>query len=151
QRQLGGYDSLSVFAAHWKNCKAQDPLSRVQYLDFKTYLVDDILTKVDRASMAVSLEVRPPLLDHRFVEFAASLPSSFKLRGKTGKYVFKKALGGMLPSAIFQRPKSGFELPIGEWFRRELRGFAEERLLGKQGLAGTGLFQKPYLESVWKS
>ena len=149
--KLGGYDSLSVFEEHWNRCPAKHPLSRVQYLDFKTYLVDDILTKVDRASMAVSLEVRVPLLDHRFVEFAATVPPEWKLSGKTGKFVLKRALGRILPPSIFARPKSGFNLPIGEWFRGPLREFARESLLGSRGLPATGLFRPGAVESLWSA
>jgi asparagine synthase (glutamine-hydrolysing) len=150
QRSLGGYDSLSVFEDHWKNCNSKDPLSRVQYLDFKTYLVDDILTKVDRASMANSLEVRVPVLDHKVVELAARMPSSWKLKGRAGKFIFKRAMGKILPGPVLNRPKSGFSAPIGPWLRNELSGYANELLLGDGGLAGTGLFEKKYLEKLWK-
>lgn len=151
QKTLGGYDSITVFEDHWNRCPAKHALSRVQYLDFKTYLVDDILTKVDRASMAVSLEVRVPLLDHRFVEFAATLPPEWKLSGKTGKFILKKALRRILPAEIFERPKSGFNVPIGEWFRGPLREFAGELLLGRDGLPATGIFREGAVESLWRA
>jgi asparagine synthase (glutamine-hydrolysing) len=147
---LGGYDSLSVFEEHWKNCASRDPLSRVQYLDFKTYLVDDILTKVDRTSMAVSLEVRVPLLDHRFVELAARMPSGWKLRGGEGKAVFKDSLRKVLPAEIFARRKTGFAAPIKEWFRRDLAGGGPAGPLEEAGLFATGLFDRKYVEGLWR-
>ena len=148
--ELAGYDSLSVFEAHWQRCRSRDPLSRVQYLDFKTYLADDILVKVDRASMAHSLEVRVPVLDHKVVELAARLPSEWKLRGKAGKYIFKRSLERILPAEIFSRPKSGFSAPVGPWLKKDLRGYAEDLLLGPGGLPSSGLFERPYLERLWK-
>lgn len=116
-----GYDSHSVLQTWFDRAKDWDPLSRVQYVDIHTYLVDDILTKVDRASMAHSLEVRVPLLDHEFMELAASMPSGLKLRNGEGKYIFKKALGATLPNEVMNRPKMGFSIPIHEWFRGELK------------------------------
>jgi asparagine synthase (glutamine-hydrolysing) len=147
---LRGYDSLSVFEAHWERCSSRDPLSRIQYLDFKTYLVDDILVKVDRASMAHALEVRVPVLDHKVVELAARLPSAWKLHGRAGKRIFKDALRPLLPAEVFARPKTGFSVPMGPWFRAELRGYAQDLLLGPQGLPGTGLFNRASVERLWK-
>ena len=95
--ELQGYNAVEVLKEHMAQCGSEDPLSRVQYADFKTYLPGDILTKVDRASMASSLEVRVPLLDHTLVEWAAGLPSQLKLRGREGKYVFKSALEPYVP------------------------------------------------------
>src|SRR5262249_30861316 len=89
--QLKDYNSIEVLRYHYNQADTADPLSRIQYVDIKTYLPDDILTKVDRASMAVSLEVRAPLLDHCLMEMLARIPSSLKLRGREGKYIFKKA------------------------------------------------------------
>ena len=93
----------------------------MQYADFKTYLPGDILTKVDRASMANSLEVRVPLLDHTLVEWAARLPSDLKLHGREGKYVFKDALEPYVSKEILYRPKQGFAVPLATWFRGPLR------------------------------
>jgi asparagine synthase (glutamine-hydrolysing) len=148
--KLAGYDSLSVYAEHWERCRSKDPLSRVQYLDFKTYLADDILVKVDRASMAHSLEVRVPVLDHLVVERAASLPSRWKLEGKNGKRIFKDAVRPILPAEIFTRPKTGFSIPLAAWLRKELREYGQTLLLGPQGLPSTGLFEKPIVEKMWK-
>ena len=121
KRRLMGYDSLDVFRKYYDEVDTTDPLSRIQYVDIKTYLPDDILTKVDRASMAVSLELRAPLLDHKLMEMVAGMPSEFKLRGKTGKYIFKKAFESILPDNILYRPKQGFAVPLGRWFRQDLK------------------------------
>src|SRR6185503_7600411 len=101
--QLNGYNPFDVFRYHFDRAHTDDPLSRVQYVDIKTYLTDDILTKVDRASMAVSLEVRCPLLDHRLMELAARIPSHLKLRNGEGKYIFKRAVQSILPPEILIR------------------------------------------------
>jgi asparagine synthase (glutamine-hydrolysing) len=119
-----GYDPLNILEYHYNRADSDDLLSRIQYVDIKTYLPDDILTKVDRASMAVSLEVRAPLLDHELMEFAAKVPSSLKLRGRNGKYIFKKAMEPVLPPQATKRTKQGFAVPLGHWFRHELREFA---------------------------
>ncbi len=92
KRALGGYDASEVFDRHAAKAGTDDPLALIQYLDLKTYLVGDINTKVDRASMAHSLEVREPLMDHKLVEWLATLPSSLKMRGQEGKYLLKKAM-----------------------------------------------------------
>ena len=120
-RELQGYTAGEVLKAHMARCGSADPLSQVQYADFKTYLPGDILTKVDRASMAASLEVRVPLLDHTLVEWAARLPSRLKLRGGQGKQIFKSALEPYLPEEILYRPKQGFVVPLAAWFRGPLR------------------------------
>src|SRR5207248_9304014 len=100
--------------------------ARLQHLDLETYLPGDILTKVDRMSMAHSIEARVPLLDHTLVELAATIPPELKLRGRTTKYVFKQALAGRLPEAILHRPKRGFAVPLGAWFRHGLAGFVRD-------------------------
>lgn len=129
RRQLNGHRTLDRFRRIYDSAPAQDHLSRIQYLDIKTYLCDDILTKVDRASMAVSLEVRCPILDHVFMEKAARIPSSRKLVGTDGKHVFKKALKRYLPDDILYRRKMGFGVPILEWLRGDLAGYAEDLVL----------------------
>ena len=106
-----------------------DWLSAVQYRDIHTYLPLDILTKVDRMTMAHSLEARPPLLDHTLVEFAATIPARFRLKNGTTKYIFKQALRGLLPDAIIDRRKQGFAVPLARWFRGELAGFTRDLLL----------------------
>jgi asparagine synthase (glutamine-hydrolysing) len=143
---LGDYDSISVLAEHYRSADTDDPLSRIQYVDIKTYLPDDILVKVDRASMAVALEVRAPLLDHKFMEVAASIPSSMKLVGNTGKYIFKKALESILPHETLHRPKHGFGVPIRDWFRSELRDFAYEALFRNDD----DFLNRRYLLKIWQ-
>jgi asparagine synthase (glutamine-hydrolysing) len=123
-------------------------LSRIQYVDIKTNLVDDILTKVDRASMAHSLEVRVPLLDHEVVEYAAGIPAAYKLRRGEGKYIFKKALEGLLPHDILYRRKMGFSLPLAQWFRGELKRSFEERVLAK-GAVVAELFDQVPIRQWW--
>jgi asparagine synthase (glutamine-hydrolysing) len=139
-RQLAGYDSADVLREHYRRAQTDDPLSRIQYVDIKTYLVDDILTKVDRASMANSLEVRCPLLDHKLMELIAQMPSSLKLRNGQGKYIFKKALGKILPAPVLTRKKKGFAVPVAEWFRGELKEFAYNALIERQDEALNGAF-----------
>jgi asparagine synthase (glutamine-hydrolysing) len=123
---LGGYRTADLFAELYAAAGDTDALGRIQYIDFKTYLPDDILTKVDRASMASSLEVRCPLLDHRLIEYAAALPSRVKLRGTRTKVILKEALRGVLPSEILERRKMGFAMPVGDWLRGPLRPLVEE-------------------------
>lgn len=147
KRSLQGYQAVEVMRAHADKCPAQDPLSRVQYLDMKTYLVGDILTKVDRASMAHALEVRVPLLDHKLVEWISGLPASLKLRGHEGKYIFKKALEPYLPDDILYRAKMGFSVPLASWFRGPLRQRVREALLGPT-LAETGIFNMEFLKEM---
>jgi len=120
-------------------------LSRLMRVDQKTYLPDAMLTKVDRASMATSLEVRVPLLDHRVVEFSAALPESFKYRNGTGKYLLKKLLAKYLPANLFERPKMGFGIPIDRWLRFELKDLLLDYLsterLKKEGLFNTDIVE----------
>jgi asparagine synthase (glutamine-hydrolysing) len=110
--------------------RALDFPARLQCLDLDTYLPGDILTKVDRMSMAHSIEARVPLLDHTLVEFVAGLPAELTLRRGQGKYLFKRALTGMVPDAILARPKRGFGVPLGYWFRDGLEDFLADHLLG---------------------
>jgi asparagine synthase (glutamine-hydrolysing) len=147
KRKLQGYQAVEVLQAHAKKSPAQDSLSLVQYLDLKTYLVGDILTKVDRASMAHALEVRVPLLDHKLVEWISGLPPSLKLRGGEGKYVFKKALEPHLSRDILYRDKMGFSVPLASWFRGPLRKRVSDALLGET-LARTGMFNRSFLQEM---
>ncbi|MBU4185791.1 MAG: asparagine synthase (glutamine-hydrolyzing) [Proteobacteria bacterium] len=149
KRCLMDYDSIEVFRRHYQNAGSDDPLSRAQYVDFKTYLVDDILTKVDRASMANSLEVRVPILDHKFVELVAQIPSNLKLNGKTSKYIFKKAASRLLPDSILNRKKMGFSIPVGEWLKKELRPLVHDTILSKK-FEERSLFDTRYVHWLWK-
>jgi asparagine synthase (glutamine-hydrolysing) len=122
-------------------------LSNLQGLDINNYLPLDILTKVDRMSMAHSIETRVPLLDHKLVEFAATIPPAMNLRGGTTKYVLKRAMKGILPDRIINRPKQGFAIPLGYWFRGKLGSFVRDLLLGEQGRR-RGFFNLPYIETL---
>ena len=139
KRELQGYHAVEVFRRHAERAPSDHPLSLVQYLDMKTYLPGDILTKVDRASMAHALEVRVPILDHHFVDWVSGLPPEVKLRGREGKYIFKKALEPLLPNEVLYRPKMGFAVPISQWFRGPLRERVRRQLL-EGGLGESGLF-----------
>ena len=145
--RLSGYRAIEVFREHAARGKYRDPLSMIQYIDFKTYLPGDILVKVDRAAMAHSLEVRVPILDYTLVDWAASLPPQLKLHGGEGKYVFKRALTQYLPNDILYRPKMGFGVPIAQWFRGPLRNRVTEALLGR-GLLQTGIFERAPLQRL---
>jgi asparagine synthase (glutamine-hydrolysing) len=138
-RNLSGHRAEDRTVAAMRAAPAADPLSRAQYADLKIWLPGDILTKVDRASMAVSLEAREPLLDHRLVEFAAALPASARLRRGSGKYLLKRALASRLPREILHRPKMGFVTPVSAWFRGPLRREAEA-IAWSPALAETGWF-----------
>jgi asparagine synthase (glutamine-hydrolysing) len=144
---LQGYGAADTFHRHAERSPTDDPLSIIQYLDMKTYLVGDILTKVDRASMAHSLEVRVPLLDHKLIEWVSGLPVDYKLRGQEGKYILKKAMESKLPHDVLYRPKMGFGVPLGKWFRGPLRRRLRESLLGGE-LAATGIFNQDYLQRL---
>ena len=148
RRALGGYRTAELFADLYQAAGAADALARIQYIDFKTYLPDDILTKVDRASMAHSLEVRCPFLDHHLIEYAARLPSSLKLHGRQSKVVLRKAVAGLVPDAILERPKMGFAMPIGRWLRTELRGLIQDHVLTDR--AGHGLFAPETVQELWR-
>jgi asparagine synthase (glutamine-hydrolysing) len=134
---VDGHDPAARVAALMAEAESDDPLAQARYVDLKTYLVDDILTKVDRASMAVSLETRAPLLDHTFVEWVASLPSELLLHGGEGKYVFKRALEGLVPRDNLYRAKQGFAMPLQAQLR-EAAPRLRQRLLGA-----------PMLDSGW--
>ena len=111
-----------------KRVEQLDPVARDSYIFTKTYLLDGVMVKVDRATMACSLEARSPMLDRDFVEMAAAIPSRFKHRGGTLKHIFKRAMNGMLPPKILSRSKKGFGIPIGEWFRGSLRDVLQDTL-----------------------
>jgi asparagine synthase (glutamine-hydrolysing) len=146
--QLGGYCAAEVFRRHARRAGTDDALALIQYLDLKTYLAGDINTKVDRASMAHSLEVREPLMDHPLVEWLATLPSSLKVRGQEGKHLLKKAMEPHLPPEVLYRPKMGFAVPLARWFRGPLRQRVRDAILGRD-LAETGFFNEKYLAHLF--
>ncbi len=135
---LDGYDPAWRVPALIEESGSDDPLAQAQYVDINTWLVGDILTKVDRASMANSLEVRAPFLDYQLVEWGLSLPASLKLHNGEGKYVLKKALEPWLPKGVLYRRKQGFATALGPLFRREIDR-VRTRLLGEPML-DSGLF-----------
>ncbi len=145
-RALGGYRTADLFAELYRSASGPDPLSRIQYVDFKTYLPDDILVKVDRASMANSLEVRCPLLDHTVVEYAASLPSRMKLSGSRSKLILKEAVRDFVPAEILRRRKMGFAMPVATWLRGDLRPLVEQEVLR----AGHGMFDEHTVRRMWR-
>ena len=136
---LNGYRAEDRYILAMRDAPARDAIDRAQYADIRIWLPGDILTKTDRMSMAVSLEAREPLLDHRLVEFAAKLPVSQRIRGQTGKYLLKKAMEPYLPPSILYRPKMGFVTPVSAWFRGPLAGEARA-VAGGSALARTGWF-----------
>jgi asparagine synthase (glutamine-hydrolysing) len=133
----------------FRSTKGQAVLSRLMRVDQKTYLPDAMLTKVDRASMAVSLEVRVPLLDHRIVEYTSCLPEDLKYRNGTGKYLLKKLLTRYVPKELFERPKMGFGVPIDRWFRSELKDLLLD-YLSPERLRREGLFDQTLVEEKIK-
>jgi asparagine synthase (glutamine-hydrolysing) len=145
--ELGGYNAREVFTQHAANADTEDPLALIQYIDTHTYLVGDINTKVDRASMAHSLEVREPLMDHEIVEWLATLPSSLKIRGGESKFLLKKAMEPHLPSDIMYRPKMGFAVPLARWFKGPLRERVRGALLGGP-LADSGWFEQATIRQM---
>ena len=128
---------------------AESEIEQMQFLDMNFYMAEDILTKVDRASMAVSLEVRAPFLDPRVAEYAASLPLEYKLKGNKGKYILKKAMEDLLPKTILQRPKKGFGIPIATWLKTRLNPLLHD-LLAPQRLKDQGLFDTDFVQKLIK-
>jgi asparagine synthase (glutamine-hydrolysing) len=147
RRQLDGASSDAVFARQLAGSDATDPLSRMLYVDTKLWLPDDLLARGDKMSMAASLEARVPLLDHRLVEFAASLPPHLKVRRLARKYLLKKVAGRWLPREILERKKQGFPMPMSVWFRGEARQFVRD-LLSPTTLRRRGLFDPGYVERL---
>jgi asparagine synthase (glutamine-hydrolysing) len=141
-------DPFAMFRDAYARCASSDPLDRGLYVDVHTYMVDDILTKVDRMSMAVSLEAREPLLDHRLLEFAARVPTSLKLKDGRGKYLLRKALQRKVPPEILERGKHGFEAPIGEWLRGPLAPMADA-LLSDGRLRDRGVLNDGEVSRLW--
>ncbi len=136
--ELQGYKAIEVIEEHMHAADTEDPLRRSQYVDLKTWLAGGMLPKVDRTSMAVSLEVRAPLLDHRLVEWGLRLPSDLKIRGMETKYLLKKTVEPKLPHEVLYRPKQGFSVPISKWFRgplaSQMRETAASSLLSETGI-----------------
>jgi asparagine synthase (glutamine-hydrolysing) len=136
-------DPVLATALQWAGI---DPVSQMMLTDVQTYLAEDILTKVDRMSMAHALEVRSPLLDYRVVEFACRLPRAFKIQGRTTKKILRDTAAGRVPHAILDRSKYGFQVPLGAWFKGDLKAWAQSRLL--DGVHG--LLDKRFVETIWQ-
>jgi len=150
KRETEDYDPADITRAHYNKADTDDHLSRILYTDIKTYLPGDILVKVDRMSMANSLETRAPLLDYRVVEYAAQIPAALKLHGKEKKYVLKKAFERMLPQDILYRKKMGFSVPLAQWLRHELKPIVENTLLASN--SGVSNFFDPLgIRKLWQS
>ena len=143
------FNAFDILGDHFKINQNSDITTRVQYVDIMTYLPEDILVKVDRMSMAHSLEVRAPILDHKLMEYVGSLPSTLKLKGKESKYIFKKMLENRLPQNILYRKKRGFSIPLAVWLRGELKDFAEEALFSNKAESHS-YFNPEYIKGLWK-
>jgi asparagine synthase (glutamine-hydrolysing) len=145
---LGGGTSANDLAFDLDVAPGAPDAVRMMYCDALSYLPDDILCKVDRAAMAVSLETRVPFLDHRVAALAARIPVSMKIRGGKGKMILRKLLYGLAPEPLFERPKAGFGIPVGEWMRGPLRPWAED-LLNRSRLAADGFFDPDAVHRRW--
>ncbi|MGH7232660.1 MAG: asparagine synthase (glutamine-hydrolyzing) [Nitrospiraceae bacterium] len=142
------FDPAERFRSFYNRCSASDPLDKALYVDIKTYLTDDILVKVDRMSMAHALEVRAPLLDHKFLEFTTTLPASMKLKGSQTKVLLRRLIEGSIPPEVRDRKKHGFTMPLAEWLREPLREIVEDVMFSQRALE-RGLFNPQYIRSIW--
>jgi asparagine synthase (glutamine-hydrolysing) len=142
-------DLFGPIRFHLDNCSTDDTVSRIGYLDLKLYLQDDLLVKTDRMSMANSLEIRVPFLDHTFVEYARTIPSSLKLKGLSTKHILKKAMAPYLPTEILTRKKIGFDIPLGIWIRKELKNFVLD-VLSPDNLNKHKFFNPAAIEKILK-
>jgi asparagine synthase (glutamine-hydrolysing) len=149
RRSVAQNDPFAGFRTAYESCASADQLDRALYVDVKTYLADDIMTKVDKMSMAVSLESREPLLDHKLLEFAARVPAALKLKHGKSKYLLRRVLERRVPKAIVERPKHGFEAPIGAWLRGPLAPMAEELFLDGR-LRDRGIFDSVAMAALWR-
>ncbi|HEY0049259.1 MAG TPA: asparagine synthase (glutamine-hydrolyzing), partial [Pyrinomonadaceae bacterium] len=147
QSRLNGNSGASVYRNIAESVSTGNAIDNLLYLDSKTYLPGDILTKVDRMSMAASLEARVPLLDHELIEFVTQIPPDLKMKGFETKYIFKKAMEGIVPKEILYREKQGFGVPIEEWINNQLRARIHETLLDARTLQ-RGYFEKSYIQTL---
>jgi len=147
KEKLSHQDAFNYMIDIFQKAEADDFLDKVLYTDINTYLPGDLLVKMDIATMANSLETRSPFLDHKFMEFTAQIPSRLKLKGLTSKYILKKALKDLLPKEILKRRKMGFGIPIGKWFRHQLKDYIREILLDKRSLR-RGYFKREAIQQL---
>jgi asparagine synthase (glutamine-hydrolysing) len=145
---INGAEPPTLLTGNAPDLQGLDPIQRMMVLDMLTYLADDILVKVDRAAMGVSLETRVPFLDHRVVEFAWQLPQSLKLRDGKSKWALRQVLYRHVPQELIERPKMGFGIPLHQWLRGPLRDWAEA-LLDETRLKHEGYFQPAPIREKW--
>ena len=145
---LSGYHASEVVHQHWANAPDRDPIATAQYVDLKTWLPSDILTKVDRTAMACSLEVRVPMLDYRFVEWALGLPRAMKIANGQSKFILKRAFERLVPHDVLYRPKQGFSVPLASWFRGPLGESFRREVSGRNGLGSSGYFDGKMIERL---
>ena len=143
--QINGYSPTSIYRQTYK--PEMNSLDNKLYSDLAIYLPDTFLEKIDKATMAVSLEARVPILDYRLVEFASTIPTKYKLKGTKLKKIMRKAVAGLLPESIINKPKHGFAVPLDQWFRGNLRTFAQEVLYDHKTRA-RGYFNQTYVDEL---
>jgi asparagine synthase (glutamine-hydrolysing) len=147
KREVDGYSPFEHTNRYYSNANSTEHFSKILYTDLKSYLPGDILVKVDRMSMANSLEVRSPLLDHKVIEFAAKIPPVLKVKGRRKKIILKETFKNILPSELMNRKKHGFEVPLAKWFRSELKNMAHNYLFDKAYMHA--FFNVSYIEEMW--
>jgi asparagine synthase (glutamine-hydrolysing) len=147
RNRLKNFDSFNYMTDVFDQSDGEEFLDKILYTDIMTYLPENLLVKMDIATMANSLEARSPFLDYKLIEFTAQIPSNLKLKGFTSKYILKKALRNLLPREILHRDKMGFGLPIGEWFRQELKSYVQAVLLDKRCI-DRGYFKKDAIQQL---
>jgi asparagine synthase (glutamine-hydrolysing) len=150
KHQSMGYSGFEAVQPLYLGNGARDSVGRAQYADMTFYMTDDVLVKVDRMSMANSLEVRSPLLDYRIIEFANSLPTKQKLGWKKGKLPLRALAEKSIPRDILDQPKRGFSIPVSGWLRGELREMAREMIFDPEG-AMPGILDRTRLEAIWRA
>ena len=147
RKKVEEIDSLDFMLKKFEDSGAKDLLEQLMYADINSYLPEDLLVKMDIATMANSLEARIPFLDHKFMEFVASIPSRLKLKGSKTKFILKAAFRDFLPDTIFKRRKMGFGVPVSRWFRNELKDYIYEILLDRRTL-NRGYFRREGVERL---
>jgi asparagine synthase (glutamine-hydrolysing) len=137
-----------IFTQYFDRAKSLNTLSKILYVDTKTWLVDDLLLKADKMTMAASVELRVPFLDHKLIENVAAMPSEFKIKNGAGKYILKRAMENHLPQHIIYRKKMGFPVPIGQWFAGQLHEIAREILM--DSFTKRGYIRRQYVEKLFQ-
>jgi asparagine synthase (glutamine-hydrolysing) len=145
--RLGGLDSTEKILIHFNSTNAQELVDRMLYTDLMTRIPDHLLPTVDRMAMAHGLEVRPPLLEHRMVEFAAGVPANLKLRGTKLKYILRRVAARYLPAELIDRPKQGFGFPLARWMQTDLRDLLH-RTIADSRFVQAGVFDRAYVQRL---